>query len=191
MTSIQAYHGFASSDGGALDNPSWRSISQLLRDKDELTKAKIRPPVQGRTSIEKDIFFFLHTFGGILFNNLDLIIPGMQSAICVTVSQVNCFFFEVWRQEKGCFHAQRIKYMLLAVYDQSVNIRSWKSTSLPELLQGLSWYLFHKESDSISTPAVSDYSQGNDECEIALKPEESDLQSVPGSNCSGKAGSLP
>ena len=64
----------------------------------------------------------LHTFGWILFNNLDLIIPGMQSAIYVTVSQVNCSFFKVRRQEKRCFHAQRIKYMLFAIYDQSVNI---------------------------------------------------------------------
>ena len=68
--------------------------------------------------------FFLHTFGGILFDNLDLIMPGMQNAICITVSQVNCLFFKVRCQEKGCFHAQRIKYMFLAVYDQSVNIGS-------------------------------------------------------------------
>ena len=68
----------------------------------------------------KRYIYLLNTFGRILFNNLNLIIPGMQSAICVTVSQVNCSFFEVWGQEKGCFHAQRIKYMLLAVYDQSV-----------------------------------------------------------------------
>ena len=83
--------------------------------------------------------------------------------------------------------------MLLAVCDQSINIGSWKSVSLPELLQGLPWYLFHKESDSISTPAVDNYSQDNNDLivECLRKLDESDLQSVPGSNCNGKAGSFP
>ena len=29
---------------------------------------------------------------------------------------------------------------------------------VPELLQGLTWYLFHKETGNVGTPAVDDYS---------------------------------
>ena len=95
----------------------------------------------------------------ILFDNFELISPGMQSAVCVTVSQVNCSFFEVWRQEKRCFHAQRIKDMLFAVYDQSrsANIESCEVQHVPELLQGLPRYLFHKKTGNFSTPSVDNY----------------------------------
>ena len=59
----------------------------------------------------------MQTFGVVLLDNFKLITPGMHIALCVTVSQVNCLFFEVRRQEKRGFHAQRIKEMLLAVHD--------------------------------------------------------------------------
>ena len=108
-------------------------------------------------------FWKLHTLGGILFDDLDLISPRMQGAILITVSKVDCFFSELRRQEKGCLHAQRIKDILLAVYEPSADVGSCKVNHVPELFQGFPRYLLHKESGSISTPAVDDYSHSDNE----------------------------
>ena len=135
--------------------------------------------------------FFLRTFGRILFDNLDLIVPGMQSAICVTVSQVNCLFFKVWRQVKGCFHAQRIKYILFAVYDQSVKIGIMNLKYITTRIAPRFALIPFPQGIRQHQHSSRKWLQRWLNCEMSLKLDESDLQSVPGSNCNGKAGSFP
>ena len=117
-------------------------IPLLLLKDNELTETRIRPMI--RSTIRQG---FLQTFGGILLDDVKLISPRMQGTILITISKVDCSFFELWCQEKGCLHAQRIKDILLAVcviHEQIIETRKGKShtrtvprTSLIPFPQGI------------------------------------------------------
>ena len=60
-------------------------MSLLLREKHELTKFSQAPRKLDKKKI-------LHTFGGIPFDELDLISPWMQGAVLITISKGDCSF---------------------------------------------------------------------------------------------------